>query len=416
MNVKPIKILLVGSSAFSREHTRNMLAEAESPTFLPELVTAGRLAEGLEHLAEDEVDVVLLDVTLPDSCELQTFWEVQRHAPDVPIVLLTGLEDEHMARDALRIGAEDYLVKGQITGSLLRLSILHAIDRKRATLELRQRSEHLENLVRARTTDLDESNRRLKQEAVQRKDAEDNLRTKVMQLERANTELQQILTVISHDLQEPLRMVSSYTQLLAHRYQSRLNGDADDFINYAVEGARRMQMLINDLITFSRVTTRARPAESCNCDAILDGVLFELDCIIQEKCAVITRDSLPTIRADKRQLRQVFLSLISNALKFQREAAPRIHVSARQADHEWVFSIDDNGIGMNGQYKNSIFEIFRRLHGRDVYPGTGAGLAIAKRIVEHHGGNIWAESELGRGSTFYFTIPTKHQEGVTEHV
>jgi PAS domain S-box-containing protein len=233
----------------------------------------------------------------------------------------------------------------------------------------------------------------------------EELKQAIEALELSNRDLEQFAYVASHDLQEPLRMVSSFTQLLAKRYRGKLDKDADEFIAYIVAGAKRMQALINDLLTYSRVDTRGESFGPIDSEAAFDQATANLRVAIEEGEAVITHDPLPPLIADNSQIVQLFQNLLGNAIKFRGKEPPRIHVSARQENNEWVFSFRDNGIGIAPEYFDRVFVIFQRLHGREEYPGTGTGLAICKKIVERHGGRIWVESEPSKGSTFYFAIP-----------
>jgi signal transduction histidine kinase len=237
-------------------------------------------------------------------------------------------------------------------------------------------------------------------------------------LERSNMELQQFAYVASHDLQEPLRTIASFTQLLAKRYNDKLDDKAREFINYAVDGSKRMQTLINDLLAFSRVGTQAKTLETVRCDAVLDRVLKNLKLAIQDSGATITRDRLPTVLADEVQLSQIFQNLLGNAIKFRGSDAPRIHVSAERQGAAWKVMVRDNGIGISPDHNDRIFVIFQRLHTKTQYPGTGIGLAICKKIAERHGGRIWVEPSPGGGSTFYFTIAageTANAEEIENH-
>ena len=235
--------------------------------------------------------------------------------------------------------------------------------------------------------------------------SQQDLKESVAELSRSNSDLQQFAYVASHDLQEPLRMVASYVQLLARRYRGKLDSDADEFIEFAVDGANRMQHLINDLLGYSRVTSQGQVFEPVDCNGVLEEVLSDLRVKIGESRAVVTNDPLPTVMADERQLGQLFQNLIANAIKFHGLEPPKIHVSAERRTGEWLFSVRDNGIGLDPQYAERVFVIFQRLHNREEYPGTGIGLAICKKIVERHGGQIWVASQTGQGATFHFTLP-----------
>jgi len=236
------------------------------------------------------------------------------------------------------------------------------------------------------------------------KAAELKLEATVADLQRSNKELEQFAYVASHDLQEPLRMVSSYTQLLAERYKDKLDDKANLFIHYAVDGAVRMQLLINDLLAFSRIGTKGKPLVTVDAHAVLGEVIQNLKMTIKETKAIITNDNLPEVRADSSQLAQLFQNLIGNALKFRGEVYPLIHIAATDEGTEWLFSVRDNGIGIDPQFADKVFVIFQRLHTKEEYPGSGIGLAICKKIVDRHGGRIWFESESGKGATFYFTL------------
>ena len=239
-----------------------------------------------------------------------------------------------------------------------------------------------------------------------RKQVEEQLRATAEELKRSNAELEQFAYVASHDLQEPLRMVASYTQLLARRYKGKLGEDADEFIGFAVDGARRMQELINDLLTYSRVGSRPLELKDVDVGETVDTVIADLGHAIDESHASVTRDAhLPNVQADPLQLQQLFQNLIANAIKFRRPSvAPVVHISGRRESGQWHFAVSDNGIGMEAQYLDRIFVLFQRLHSRSDYPGTGIGLAICRKIVERHGGSIQVHSVPGEGTTFEFTL------------
>ncbi|HML06311.1 MAG TPA: ATP-binding protein, partial [Methanobacterium sp.] len=240
-----------------------------------------------------------------------------------------------------------------------------------------------------------------------RKKAEEKLHKTIKELERSNYELQQFAYITSHDLQEPLRTIASFTQLLERRYKNKLDKDADEFIDFVVDAAVRMKEMIQDLLNYSRIGSNYGELKLINANIALNNAIHNLKSSIGENNAVITHDPLPTVTADKGLLTQLFQNLIGNAIKFRkRDVPPRIHISASldEKNNEYIFKVSDNGIGMEEQYTDKIFEVFKRLHTMDEYRGTGIGLAISKKIVERHSGRIWVESILGKGSTFYFTL------------
>jgi PAS domain S-box-containing protein len=252
----------------------------------------------------------------------------------------------------------------------------------------------------------------------ERLQTENRLKTLLEDLQRSNTELEQLAYVASHDLQEPLRMVSSYLELLERRYKDRLDQDAREFIGFAVDGAKRMKRLIEDLLTFSRLGTRARPFSPVNMEAVLEKALLNLKVIREETGTRITHDPLPVLPGDESQLIQLLQNLLANALKFHGSLPSRVHLGAQRVNAAetgvfsgtesltvWKFSVADNGIGIPPEHFSRIFQLFQRLHSRAEYPGSGIGLAVCKKIVERHHGKIWVESEIGKGSTFYFILP-----------
>ncbi|MCX6967628.1 MAG: ATP-binding protein [Verrucomicrobia bacterium] len=271
---------------------------------------------------------------------------------------------------------------------------------------LREHRERLELRVEQRTRELSHANESLQEEIEERKQAQAVSLKLMANLERSNKELEQFAYVASHDLQEPLRLVSSYTQLLLQRYRDKLDAEAEPITKFITEGVTRMQRLIQDLLSYSRVSSQNKALSLSDAEAALDTALRNLAMVIREQKAVVTHDPLPTLLCDPTKLGQLFQNLISNGIKFRGEEPPRIHISVRMTEDEsaWLFSVSDNGIGIEQEYFDRIFVLFQRLHTRSKYPGTGIGLAICKRIVEQHNGTIWVKSAKGKGCTFYFTI------------
>ena len=369
-------ILLVEDNPDDALLIQEMLADADGGSF--EWIHAERLSEGLDELSAGSADVVLLDLSLPDSHGLDTFATAHSHAPETPIILLTGLDDEELAVQAVQLGAQDYLSKSRMEGQLLVRSLRYAIERQNLLAEMVRQSDEL-----ARVNE---------------------------DLRRSNAELEQFAYVASHDLQEPLRMVSSYVEILAEEYSGRLDADADRFIGYVVDGATRMKGLINDLLTYSRVGTQGKPFGPADCNFIVESVLMDQARPLEECGGKVTYEELPVLTGDDTQLTQLLQNLLSNALKYRRDVAPRVHVCAERQRDAWAFSVRDNGIGIAPRHSERIFQMFQRLHHRSEYPGSGIGLAVCQKIVERHGGRIWVESEPGKGSTFHFTISTLLEE------
>jgi len=235
-----------------------------------------------------------------------------------------------------------------------------------------------------------------------------DLKNIIEDLQRSNEDLQQFAYVASHDLQEPLRAITSFSQLLEEEYKDNLDKAGKEFLYYITDGAKKMNILIKDLLAYSRITTHAKPPKWNDLNKILENALFNLSESIKESGAIITYDKFPTLKVDKTQFLQLFQNFISNAIKFRREVTPKIHIGVKKIEIGWLFSIKDNGIGIESQYFDRIYNIFYRLHTKEEYPGTGIGLPICKKIVQRYGGQIWIESEIGKGSTFFFTISMKN--------
>jgi signal transduction histidine kinase len=390
------------------DRPENLMAlEAVLDGLGPELVKATSGREALRYLLDQDFAVVLLDVKMPDMDGFETAALIRERerSRDTPIIFMTALKSEEHLFRGYYMGAVDYLFK-PIVPDILRskVNVFVELYRKNEMLKrqaeaMKVKNQELERLIAERMR-AEEAIRELNAELEQR------VIDRTKELTRTNDELRQFAYVASHDLQEPLRTVGSYAQLLAKRYKGHLGEDADEFIRYIVDGVQRMHVLLNDMLAYSRVTNEPsnRPYTHSNLDQVISTAIANLDTAIRESEAEITHDALPTVMGDESQLTQVFQNLISNAIKYRSDEKPRIHVSARANDAEWVFGIRDNGIGIEARYHERIFGIFKRLHGKEK-PGTGMGLAICKRIIERHGGRIWVESVPGEGSSFQFTIP-----------
>lgn len=333
--------------------------------------------EFLRHIRTAPYDVVLADYNLPQWKGMEALGLIQEEGLDIPLIIVTGSLGDVPAVECIKQGATDYVLKD----GLARLSISVS----RALEERRLREEH--------------------------KIAQEQLARKIDELARSNRDLEQFAYVASHDLQEPLRMVATYAQLLAEKYRGKLDDKADKYIEYAVDGALRMQTLIKDLLQFSRIGRRGMEPNETDCNCVVEQVIRNLQGAIQESGAVVSYEHLPTVVADGSELLQVFQNLIANAIKFRGTETPVIRLRAEKKGAEWEFAVRDNGIGIAPENAEMIFVIFKRLHTRAEYPGNGIGLSICKKIIEHHGGRIWVQPEPGPGATFKFTLPLDEASG-----
>ena len=361
---KELRALIVEDEPADVELALRALQQAGLDTTMDVAQTA---EEFTDLVRKNSYDVILADYKLPGWNGMESVDILRREGLDVPVILVTGALGELTAVECIKQGAADYILK-----------------------------DHLARLP--------ESVRRAMREAKLRREHQHSQED----LARSNRDLEQFAYVASHDLQEPLRMVATYTQLLAERYQGKLDSDADKYIHYAVDGALRMQKLVQDLLAFSRIGRHGLTLASTDCHAVLDASLKNLEAAIQESGAVVEHTQLPVVIADGSQLVQVFQNLIGNAIKFRGPKPPLIRVSAEAKGKEWVFSVADNGIGIAPEHRENVFVIFRRMHTHAEYPGSGIGLSICKKIIEQHGGRIWVESEIGHGSTFRFALPIKN--------
>jgi len=338
--------------------------------FSVSVVVVQEEAEFVEQLLSHHPEVVIADYNLPQWTGMEALDVLRRKGLDIPLILVSGALGDITAVECIKRGVTDYVLKDGL--ARLPEAIRRALQEKRV---LRLRRE-----------------------------AEEDLARKVEELARSNAELEQFAYVASHDLQEPLRMVAAYTQLLGERYRGKLDENADKFIGYASEGALRMQTLIQDLLAFSRIGRNGAALGHVDCGAVMDEVLLSLGPAMEETGALVTHTALPVVWADRSQMVQVFQNLIGNAIKFRGED-PAISVQAEKAGEQWLFSVSDNGIGIAPEYAENIFVVFQRLHARTEYPGNGIGLAICKKIIQRYGGKIWVEPRAGHGSIFKFTMP-----------
>jgi signal transduction histidine kinase len=347
-------------------------------------LVVAQAADGAQALAlarSLRPDLVLMDILMPgiNGFEACRRLKASPETADIPVIFMTALSDTNEKLAGFEAGAVDYVTKPLEIGEVL------ARVRTQVALSAMRRQ-------------LARQNAQLQSEVAAHERTQAALRA-------SNAELEQLAYVASHDMQEPLRMIASYLQLIEQRYPDKLDDDGREFIAYAVDGAKRMQALISDLLVYSRVGTQARPFVAVDLDTVLDTVLRHLQVAIVEQQVQVLRAPLPRVQGDPSHLSQLLQNLVANATKFRGTAAPVVEITCVERAEDWCISVRDNGIGIDPQYFQRIFVLFQRLHGRRDYPGTGIGLALCKRIVERHGGQIWVESNPGAGSVFRFTLP-----------
>ncbi len=419
----PVNILLVD------DEPKNLLAlEAVLEGLGQNLVKARSGDEALRRLIHEDFAVILLDVLMPgmNGFETATLIRQRDRTRYTPIIFLTAAgKSETEMFQGYAVGAIDYLVKPFVP-SILRSKVVVLIDLYRKNEQVRQLNEELSH----RSQELEILNLKLKNENEIRKRTEEELRqseeglkslnatleAKVVertetveersrQLAKINVELEQFVYAASHDLQEPLRTVTSFLQLLERRNRDLLDNDSKQFIDFAVKSSEHMRSLINGLLEFSRVNLKEKKFQSVDCNVIVSEILKQLNASIVESGAKVECLWLPEVWGEPMLLGQLFQNLIGNALKFCSERSPRVEVGAEKREGEWLFWVKDNGIGIEPQYFRQIFLLFQRLNNRENFPGAGLGLAVCQKTVELHGGKIWCESEFGKGSRFFFTIP-----------
>ncbi|HEY9850373.1 MAG TPA: response regulator [Leptolyngbyaceae cyanobacterium] len=367
------------------ENLRVLYTILKKQGYQPRGVVSGQMA--LSSAKINPPDLILLDIMMPgmDGYEVCRCLKEDENTREIPVIFISAKGETFDKIKAFSVGGVDYITKPFEVEELI-ARIENHLTLYRLQKQLQEKNWLLEKEVR---------NRMLIEAALSKSNQE---------LSRSNEELEQFAYIASHDLLAPLASITIYAQLLEGRYQEKLDEQGKNFIIKIVKGCHRMQTLINDLLEYSRLGNQENSLELTECNLIFEEACTNLQAAIRNNQAVVTRSDLPILKADGFQLLQLFQNLLSNAIKYRREEPPIIHISALLKEDSYLFSVRDNGIGIESQYTNQIFQLFKRLHSTKKYPGTGIGLAICQKIVEYHGGSIWVESEYGKGSIFYFTI------------
>ena len=374
MDDASIKVLLIEDSLFATRHMQQLLEEAKSAQFHAELKCADRLSVGLNELVGGGIDIVLLDLTLPDSFGLETFAKIDAQAPGVPVVVMYGLEDETIAMEAVRRGAQDYLVKSTVSSDLLKRAILYSIERKRAEQQIRGLNRELEQ--------------------------------RLMELRDINRELETFSYSVSHDLRTPLRAIDGFSRILLNHHTDKLDEEGKRLLNIIRSNTDKMERLIDDLLFFSSSGRQEMHKRKIDMGQLAKEAFEELKILVPERAFQLEIKSLPPVLGDRSMIRAVFVNLLSNAIKFTgpKETAV-VEVGGKAEDGENRYYVKDNGVGFDMRYAGKLFGVFQRLHSTDKFEGSGVGLAIVRRIIHRHGGRVRAEGKVGEGATFSFTLP-----------
>jgi signal transduction histidine kinase len=364
VQTKSLTVLLVEDNATHAHIIRRHLDKSADNGLI--LHHVERLADALLRLDQDDIDALLLDLSLPDSEISETLPRILESHGDLPIVVLTSLDDLDFATRAVQQGAQDYLVKSDLSGQLLLRSIRYAIERKKT---------------------------------------QDKLEAYAAELQRSNDHLRGFAHTVAHEVKSPLGIVAACLQMLNDKHHGGFDAETRDFVADASGAIRGMTELVNELLEFARIGSELEEFEEVDAEAVYYQAYVMLRPAIRQSGAAVTHDPLPTIQGNAVQLRQLLQNLIGNAIKYRGVSRPRIHVAVEESSDAWRFSVRDNGIGIAPADQERVFDAFVRLHQQEAIPGTGIGLALCKRIVEHHGGQIWVESAIGGGSIFHFTLP-----------
>jgi signal transduction histidine kinase len=391
---EPISVLLVEDNPADAYMIRLLLEEAQGAMELAHGIFCvehvDRREEALRRLRQDRFGIVLLDLRLPDAQGLESLEQIQAIDPNLPIIVLTGLDDDGLALTAIKYGAQDYLEKEDLEGRLLRRTLRHARQRKQAERQLRRHAREVEA-----------ARQRIEQQA-------DQLKERAEQLARINRELDDFTYIASHDLKEPLRGIEAYCELLCEDFGEKLGDEGQARLDSLTQMCQRSIKLIDNLLTYSRVGQVEPNSSVLDLNAVVGQILSDLGPTLKQRHAEVrTQGDLPAVKGDETLIGMLFANLVGNGAKFNQQPTPTIEIgTAPNDDDAWVtLYVRDNGIGIEPKYHDDIFTIFRRLHGRKKYEGTGAGLTIVRKIIQSHGGEIWLDSTPGEGTTFYFTLP-----------